>query len=670
MGCTASCKSCEGVAQNYSVDIGAPDEKDPDEVNEENEGEENPAELYKEKASRTFQLRSDTMMTLHRTGSEACTSQMTSDAFKINGDATEIIKHFYQEAVESMSLMHVEAYDLRLEHLQAMAQRLGFSDLKEGELKRLYESIDANADGNVTFWEFARAVADGPAAHTLQNFVTRFRCGLDCGFVTAPSYDYSKPTCDNYCEDALKFYGSFRKIRELRDYSYHVNYTKARQGWQDEAIKSVISRAVEQPAPWLVYTCGPMGVGKGYTLSWMSQHGFFPLENIVHIDPDAFKMMMPEWPDYVARDRDCAGTMCHKESSFMVEVAQAAAMEKRQNIWVDGSLRDATFYEQVFRRIRHTHPHYRISIFYINASEQAIRQRIKVRAEQTGRDVPEHLIVASLQAMDKSLNTLTPLCDFVARINNEGHEPTLVAFETVDTKGNWRVISDRFARTYHDPSAFPQSKPTQRLALLDTRLASAVVLNKQEKQHVSSQLTVSLDSLAEGKGVAEIFGSSILLSGSQRHDVVWHRNSKLPIPKEATGCLWIYPCRAVAESFTHHWQRCERLADETLKHLGHLMLYGGFAFFHKDSICAIYAVTTTESKQRLQFGKPITLKATAIEGARFQDIVSPYFFKQGALKFCWLSPGEKVPGLEKHCDEGAFAYMMDDECTILAFPVV
>jgi len=37
------------------------------------------------------------------------------------------------------------------------------------------ESIDANADGNVTFWEFARAVADGPAAHTLQNFVTRFR---------------------------------------------------------------------------------------------------------------------------------------------------------------------------------------------------------------------------------------------------------------------------------------------------------------------------------------------------------------------------------------------------------------------------------------------------------------------------------------------------------------
>lgn len=42
----------------------------------------------------------------------------------------------------------------------------------------------------------------------------------------------------------------------------------------------------------------------------------------MHIDPDAFKMMMPEWPDYVARDRDSAGTMCHMESSFMVEVGE------------------------------------------------------------------------------------------------------------------------------------------------------------------------------------------------------------------------------------------------------------------------------------------------------------------------------------------------------------
>ena len=69
-------------------------------------------------------------------------------------------------------------------------------------------------------------------------------------------------TSENYGQNHLTFYGPFAKFRELCDYSYHVNYTRRRQAWQDEAIKGVISRAVEQPAPWLVYTCGPMGVGK------------------------------------------------------------------------------------------------------------------------------------------------------------------------------------------------------------------------------------------------------------------------------------------------------------------------------------------------------------------------------------------------------------------------
>ena len=42
-----------------------------------------------------------------------------------------------------------------------------------------------------------------------------------------------------------------------------------------------------------------MGAGKGYTMKWLSRHGFFPLENIVHIDMDMFRQSMPEWRMYV-----------------------------------------------------------------------------------------------------------------------------------------------------------------------------------------------------------------------------------------------------------------------------------------------------------------------------------------------------------------------------------
>ncbi len=41
-----------------------------------------------------------------------------------------------------------------------------------------------------------------------------------------------------------------------------------------------------------------MGAGKGHTIAWMARQGYFPVENIVRIDPDYFKLVMPEWPGY------------------------------------------------------------------------------------------------------------------------------------------------------------------------------------------------------------------------------------------------------------------------------------------------------------------------------------------------------------------------------------
>ena len=40
-----------------------------------------------------------------------------------------------------------------------------------------------------------------------------------------------------------------------------------------------------------------MGAGKGYVLSWMSRSGYFPLENIVHVDPYAAQGSNPGLAD-------------------------------------------------------------------------------------------------------------------------------------------------------------------------------------------------------------------------------------------------------------------------------------------------------------------------------------------------------------------------------------
>uniref|UniRef100_A0A6S8CUX6 Zeta toxin domain-containing protein n=3 Tax=Aureoumbra lagunensis TaxID=44058 RepID=A0A6S8CUX6_9STRA len=287
------------------------------------------------------------------------------------------------------------------------------------------------------------------------------------------SYDYSKSTHENYA-DNIGYVGELKQIRQrVLDRAWHGNYSPARQLWQDAVAHAVAlprddtkcqaahqmndyteekeqsgECAAPERRPWLVFTAGAMGAGKSHSMNWMSARDIFPLRNIVHIDPDRFKQMMPEYPEYLRRDRASAGTMCHRESGLLAELAQEIAMEQRLHVWVDGSLRDFEWHAKNIEQLRARHPYYRIALFYVHASEATVRTRVKKRAERLGgRDVPETVLSASLAAPPHTLRALTPMVDFVARILNED-EPILQAFETVDTSGDWTRIAEMFGGFY------------------------------------------------------------------------------------------------------------------------------------------------------------------------------------------------------------------------------
>lgn len=80
-------------------------------------------------------------------------------------------------------------------------------------------------------------------------------------FDVKADYDYSKTTCDNYATLEKEYVGDYAEIRASRDYSYHSNYCKERQRWQDFAVKCCLGKTEAHARPWIIYTCGPMGVG-------------------------------------------------------------------------------------------------------------------------------------------------------------------------------------------------------------------------------------------------------------------------------------------------------------------------------------------------------------------------------------------------------------------------
>lgn len=175
----------------------------------------------------------------------------------------------------------------------------------------------------------------------------------------------------------------------------------------------------------------------------MSRNGFFPLEQIVHIDPDYFKRVMPEWPEYCRQVPLEAGALCHQESGFIQEIAQEVALTSQQNIWIDGSLRNWRWYSRVLDDIRERHPNYRIAIFYVHCDEKLVYQRAERRAHVTGRHISFSVLKKSIEETRLSVRHLSPKADYVATIDNTT-TPRLEAFETVDRSGRWSLISSRF----------------------------------------------------------------------------------------------------------------------------------------------------------------------------------------------------------------------------------
>jgi ribosome-binding ATPase YchF (GTP1/OBG family) len=72
-------------------------------------------------------------------------------------------------------------------------------------------------------------------------------------------------------------------------------------------------------------------------------------------------------------------------------------MRLNKNVWVDGSLRDAEWYDRVFKQIRRQHPHYSIAIIYVYASAETVFARARKRGEETGRFVAEEEILDSMR---------------------------------------------------------------------------------------------------------------------------------------------------------------------------------------------------------------------------------------------------------------------------------
>lgn len=256
-------------------------------------------------------------------------------------------------------------------------------------------------------------------------------------------YNWDLPTQEAYYDDQEHdFSGVFGEARQKLDYSYHRHPAAKRKLLQDAILSQVfqIEKAhIDIPTvkrPWLVFSAGPMGVGKSYALSKLHSVGYFPLDQFIKVDPDMLKSEIPEFPGYLKENPDTAATLLHGESTQMADILFYHALDNHRDVLVDGSLRDVDWYSSLIQEtIREKYPDYRIAIVHVTARDETIRQRAKDRAKTSGRTVPTDLLEDSIKQVPKSVEALTSLVDKVFTIANNDNEPIKLV------EGDWGGFS-------------------------------------------------------------------------------------------------------------------------------------------------------------------------------------------------------------------------------------
>jgi len=179
------------------------------------------------------------------------------------------------------------------------------------------------------------------------------------------------------------FHGKYKQIRSQLDYSFHKSYSRKRVFFQDQVIDSMLDEnefvlfqsaqnCTRVSRPWLIFTAGAMGAGKSHTIKILHQKGRFPLQSFTTVDPDRIRHRLPEFESYVEHNPEHAGELTRKESGLIAEVLTEAALERGHNVLVDGSLRDADWYQNYIQSLRHNHPQLRLAILHVTAPRESV----------------------------------------------------------------------------------------------------------------------------------------------------------------------------------------------------------------------------------------------------------------------------------------------------------
>jgi predicted ABC-type ATPase len=191
-------------------------------------------------------------------------------------------------------------------------------------------------------------------------------------------------------------------------------------------------------------------------------------ETWVRVDPDSVKEQLPEYKDAIKASAKDAALMSHEESSYVSKQIRDKAIAEGYPVMVDGTGRNPASYESLIDKF-HANG-YQVRLIMADLDEETGLARMKARAEDVGRYVPESFVKDSYRNIPGNFEGIAKKADAFALFDTRGAIAEKVwskGFDGTETVHNENRVAEFKARAESQrwlQTSDPMRAPLQSLA--------------------------------------------------------------------------------------------------------------------------------------------------------------------------------------------------------------
>lgn len=201
-------------------------------------------------------------------------------------------------------------------------------------------------------------------------------------------------------------------------------FTPERQALHDKIVSDIVDGVPSQSQPTYYMLGGGPAAGKSTMLN-SGQVSVPTGKQAAQINADDIKEKIPEYDKMLKGGDKTAAAFTHEESSYLAKRAQAAAMERRQDVVLDGT-GDSSESSLRGKVDKARKSGYRVEGIYATVPTAEAIRRSNDRGKETGRYVPESVIRGTHASVSRIFPAATKMFDRISLYDNS-NGPRLIA---------------------------------------------------------------------------------------------------------------------------------------------------------------------------------------------------------------------------------------------------